>query len=43
LEPHTPCAPGGVAAEHDPRNVWFVDALEKEPTGMILNREIRRP
>ena len=36
-------APGGVAAEHNPRNVWFFDALPKEPTGMILNREIRRP
>jgi hypothetical protein len=40
-----PCAPGsgGVAAEHHPRNGWFVDALLKGPTGMILKREIRRP
>ena len=40
-----PCAPapGGVAAEHNPRNVWFVDALPKGPTGKILKREIRRP
>ena len=40
-----PCAPapGGIAAEHNPRNVWFVDALPEEQTGMILNREIRGP
>jgi long-chain acyl-CoA synthetase len=32
-----------VAAYKYPRNVWFVDALPKGPTGKILKREIRRP
>ena len=40
-----PCAPapGAVAAEDKPRNVWFVGALPKGPTGKILMREIGRP
>jgi acyl-CoA synthetase (AMP-forming)/AMP-acid ligase II len=32
-----------VEAYKYPRNVWFVDALPKGPTGKILKREIRRP
>jgi long-chain acyl-CoA synthetase len=32
-----------VAAYKYPRQVWFVDALPKGPTGKILKRAIARP
>ena len=35
-------ARGAVAAKDNPRNVWFVGALPKVPTGKILMREIGR-
>ena len=32
-----------VAAYKYPRQVWFLDALPKGPTGKVLKREIRLP